>query len=94
MFETGAEAKKPVKKRVIRILDKSFEAPVAKEKHAPMKYGGKTASLLPYISPIRDSISHEESGYTPVGWALLLLDEWNLTEWCPKQRTKSESGLY
>ena len=37
MFDTGAEAKKPVKKRVIKILDRSFEAAVEKEKHAPMK---------------------------------------------------------
>lgn len=37
VFVTGADWKKPVKKRVIIILDKSFEAPVAKEKHAPMK---------------------------------------------------------
>ena len=37
MLDTGAEAKKPVKKRVISILDKSFEVAVANEKHAPMK---------------------------------------------------------
>lgn len=37
VFDTGAEAKKPVKKRVIIILGKSFDAAVAKEKHAPMK---------------------------------------------------------
>lgn len=37
VLDTGAEEKKPVKKRVISTLDKSCEAAVAKEKQAPMK---------------------------------------------------------
>jgi len=37
VFVTGVEEKKPVKKRVIMMLWRSFEAAVAKVKHAPMK---------------------------------------------------------
>ena len=52
VFVTGAELKKPAKKRVMKMAERSLDAAVAKVKHAPIKYGGKTATLRPYISLI------------------------------------------
>jgi len=49
VFVTGADPNSPAKNLVIRIVWISLAVAVPNEKHAAMKYGTRTAGLLPYL---------------------------------------------
>jgi len=67
VFVTGAEPNNPAKNLVIRMVEMSFAVAVPKEKQAAMKYGTKTAGLLPYLTIYQHDlhITHSRTLLTP-----------------------------